>query len=127
MKKILLSILLLTGSGFAVKSFSQTGGCGGGPNNCSIAVNNTVVTVTSAVTNPGNPSQILVGFNVAFDLSYNNGNTDFFINSFLAADYPNYWPCSNGNHPAPTNALASGKLGMARDHSVSDKMHFEWY
>jgi len=117
MKKILLSILCLTLSCLAFKSYSQVGGCLGGPNNCSIAVSNTVVTVKSSVTNPNNASQILVTFDVAFDLSYNNGNTDFFINSFLSADYPNpaYWPCGNGNHPAPTNGLTTGKLGTARD------------
>jgi hypothetical protein len=116
MKKLFFT-LMLAASGFTINGFSQTGGCGGGPNNCNIAVNNIVVTIVSAAANPGNASQTLVTFNVSFDLDYNNGNTDFFINSFLQADYPApaFWPCSNGNNPAPTNALASGKLGMARD------------
>jgi hypothetical protein len=116
MKKHLLFILMIVVSNFTITSFGQTGGCGGGPNNCNIAVSNIVVTITSAapnVTNPG--TQTDVTFNVSFDLDYNNGNTHFFINSFLQSEYPNYWPCSNGNQPAPQNGLTVGKLGVAKD------------
>lgn len=110
MKKNLFPFILLLASGMTIKSFGQAG-CGGGPNNCGVAVSNTVVTVKSTAVNPNNNTQLLVTFDVSFDLSYNNGNTDFFINSFLAEDYPNYWPCSNGNFPAPTQT----QLGVARD------------
>jgi hypothetical protein len=116
MKKFLLPILMVVVSNFTINSFGQTGGCGGGPNNCNIAVSNIVVTIVTAVPNVTNPlTQTDVTFNVSFDLDYNNGNTHFFINSFLQTEYPNYWPCSNGNHPAPQNGLAVGKLGVAKD------------
>lgn len=114
MKKILLSLTLLLASGFIVKTFAKYP-CNGGPNNCGVAVANTVVTITKSEVNPNNNTQLLVTFDVSFDLSYNNGNTHFYINSFLAGDYPEYWPCGNGNHPAPLPGVNVGDLGTARD------------
>ncbi len=126
MKKNLFFTLMLVASNFAINSFGQTGGCGGGPNNCNIAVSNIVVTIVTAAPNVTNPAtQTDVTFNVSFDLDYNNGNTHFFINSFLQSEYPNYWPCSNGNHPAPENGLLVGKLGVAKDQINSSFLDIE--
>lgn len=113
MKKHLFYLLFIAASIVSVNSFAQYP-CNGGPNNCGIVVGNTVVSVKSTSVNPQNASQIIVNFDVAFDLSYNNGNTDFFINAYLANDYPSYWPCGNGNIAAPKS---TNGLGVSRSQS----------
>lgn len=105
MKKILLSIFTLAVVGITAKVEAQTG-CTGGANNCALAVSNSVITIVSQKdTTTVNGSGCVVVFNVAFDLSYNSGNKDIFIHSYLAADYPNYFPCSSGALAAPTNTI----------------------
>lgn len=110
MKKILL-FLIVSLTGFSFKTLAQAG-CNGGASNCALTVGNTVVQIISTNSINGG-TQCEVVFNVAFDLSYNNGNKDIFIHSYLAADYPNpaYFPCSGGTKPAPTAAL----LGTVTD------------
>jgi hypothetical protein len=105
MKTFLLSFALLVASAATMKSYSQVGGCIGGPNNCAIAITNVVVKIVSAGANPSNPAQTLVTFDVGFDISYNGGNTTFFVNAYLSQDYPNplVFDCTkNGNPSAPT-------------------------
>jgi hypothetical protein len=99
MKKFLLITSLML---IFVQASETKAQCSGGANNCDlIGIGNVVVQITS--TNPITPTQCEVTFNVAFDLSSNNGNKDIFIHSWLSGDYPSYFPCTPGTHPAPTN------------------------
>jgi Secretion system C-terminal sorting domain len=109
MKKILLTFLLLTSISFSARLFAQYP-CNGGANNCDLGISNTVVQIVSTNAINGN-TQCEVVFNVAFDLSYNSGNKDIFIHSWLAADYPNYFPCSPGSEASPSTTI----LGAAAD------------
>lgn len=111
MKKILLSILVGISLFTQNTSYAQTG-CNGGANNCDLAVGNVVVQVISAT--PLSASKCEVVFNVAFDLSYNSGNKDVFIHSWLNADYPSYFPCTPGSEPTP----GTTQLGTAIDEAT---------
>ncbi len=112
MKKILLSLLILSFVGFVGKLQAQ---------NCSIT--NTVISVNSTTVVGPN---LDVNFNISFDLDANGGNKYLFIQSWKATQWPNYWGCVNGQatinpKKAPQGAtLTNAFLKLAINNDVTD-------
>jgi hypothetical protein len=82
---------------------------------CDLNISN--VSVTFLNSTPVSPTQCKVKVNVEFDLSYNNGATFVYFNTYLAADYaalantnPLDFACGNASTPAK-NAPDAGRLG----------------
>ncbi|TMI66298.1 MAG: T9SS type A sorting domain-containing protein [Bacteroidetes bacterium] len=106
MKKFLLSIMTVV----VFSTFSKTNA------QCDVALSNVLVQIVSQSPGPGvNPCTVVV--NVTFDLSYNNGATFVYINSYLAADYlalettnPLAFVCGSAQTPA-RDAPNVGRLG----------------
>ena len=105
MKKSIISLMTLVLLAIAGKVQAQ----------CDIAINN--VNVTFLTSTPVGLTQCKVKVNVEFDLSYNNGATFVYFNTYLAADYaalavsnPLDFVCSGGSTPARDAPLV-GRLG----------------
>jgi len=92
MKKILLSVLLIASLAYASNVNAQ----------CSVAEPG--VTIHSSKDTLG--TQCVITFDLNFKLQYNGGNKIVVIQSWLEADYPNFWNCGathdqTGSHNAP--------------------------
>ena len=119
MKKILLSLMLLIASGYAVKTFSQVNGCANGTGACTLSISGVEIAVTGKTCNyGGDPNKIEVIFDFKFKLAGNNGNKWVFIHTYLQQDYPTvqppasvsgFFPCSGGAQDPPT-ATNGGNL-----------------
>ncbi len=117
MKKILLSLMLLVVSGYAVKTFGQSG-CSN-PGSCDVVLTGVEIGVTQKNCNfGGNPNKMEIVFDLKFKLKANGGNKWIFIHSYLQSDYPTvqappsvsgFFPCSGGAQDPPT-AVNGGNL-----------------
>ena len=113
MKKSLLFFLLLSLIGWFKKAEAQlTSAC---------SISDIVVSNVRPVSSSG--TTCTVTFDVSFTLDANNGNKYIYAASWLEADYPNYFNCTNGVPPngaakAPVAAdLANAFLKLGLDNS----------
>ena len=93
MKKILLFVLVAS-TAYVSKLQAQ----------CSVASPGVTIHSTKDTT-VGSQSSCVVVFDLNFKLQYNGGNKIVVIQSWLDADYPNYWNC-DGSHAPGSNANA---------------------